>query len=257
MVRASSKKKLLTVLVAAYAIQTTLVFTDDPTGELSQSALRGREIWHDDACQVCHQIYGQGGPLGPDLTNAASRVDDTRLRSLLTVGSGQMPALGYSDEQIADVRAYLEALDRPDLGRGQLRLGSTLGSTGPWGPFAGVVKRALEDGPGDARAGFGSIEARPCVACHYPLRESPVGAPDLSTVAGRLSTEELKRVLREGRIERGMPPPAPAFSPEDLDGVVAFLTWFGENRDRLEERASEASAGRSVDWARLPWWEFR
>ena len=256
MVRASSKKKMMTVLVAAFAVQSALVYTDEPTGPLSEAALRGRAIWHENACQVCHQLYGQGGFLGPDLTNAASRVDDTRLRSLLTMGSGQMPAFGFSEDQIADVRAYLEALDRPDLGRGQLRLGSVSESSGPWGPFAGVVRDELEGAGSGERAGFAAIEARPCMACHLPLRESPVGAPDLSTVAERLSLDELQTVLRNGRMERGMPPPAPAFSDQEIDAVVAFLQWYGVRRATLVERTDDASQDRTVDWSALPWWEF-
>ena len=94
MVTPTAKKIMMAFLVAAFAVQTALVYSDEPTGPIDEEAIRGRELWHDNGCQVCHQFYGQGGFLGPDLTNAYSSVDTVRLRSLLTIGSGQMPAIG-------------------------------------------------------------------------------------------------------------------------------------------------------------------
>ncbi len=258
MVRASAKKAALACLVAAFGVQTTLVYTDTRQDPLSEEALRGRSLWHDNACQVCHQVYGQGGFLGPDLTNAASRIEGSRLESLLTVGSGQMPVFDFTPEQITDMAAYLEALDRPDLGQGQLRLGSAPEGSGPWGLFDGVVENALGTASAEAAAGYAAIEARPCTSCHFPLSGSPVGAPDLSTVVGRLSLEELEQVLTAGRPEVGMPPPIPAFSSLERDAVVEFLRWMGETREELQADLTRASSGSGpLDWGRVPWWEFR
>lgn len=258
MVRASVKKAAMACLVAAFGVQTTLVYTDSRQDPLSEAALRGRSLWHENSCQVCHQVYGQGGFLGPDLTNAASRVEGSRIESLLTVGSGQMPAFHFTADQIADVAAYLEALDRPDLGQGQLRLGFAPEGSGPWGLFDRVVEDALSTAAADAVAGYAAFEARPCTSCHLPLSDSPVGAPDLSTVTGRLTLEELERVLTVGRPEVGMPPPMPAFDSSEREAVVEFLRWLGESREELESSLARASSGAGpVEWGRVPWWEFR
>ena len=257
MIRASAKKAALACLVAAFGVQTTLVYTDERQDPLSEAALRGRTLWHENACQVCHQLYGQGGFLGPDLTNAASRMDASRLASLLTVGSGQMPPLHFTDEQIADLSAYLEALDRPDLGRGQLRLGAASEGSGPGGTFDAVVRDALGTAPPEVAAGYAAFEARPCTSCHFPLSDSPVGAPDLSTVTGRLTLGELAQVLTEGRPEVGMPPPIPAFDASEREAVIEFLRWLERSREDLEASLAEASSGaRPIEWGRIPWWEF-
>ena len=258
MIRASAKKAALACLVVAFGVQTTLVYTDERQDPLSEDALRGRTLWHQNACQVCHQLYGQGGFLGPDLTNAASRVDASRLESLLTVGSGQMPAYRFTDEQIADLAAYLEALDRPDLGQGQLRLGGAREGSGPWGVFDAVVEDALGTASPRVVAGYEAFGARPCTSCHLPLTDSPVGAPDLSVVTGRLTFGELEQVLRDGRPEVGMPPPIPAFEASEREAVVEFLRWLAESRDGLEASLAQASSGtRPIEWGRIPWWEFR
>lgn len=256
MVSPSSKKTLVAILVVCFSVQTALVYSDHREEPLSPSALRGRKIFHEQACQVCHQLWGQGGFLGPDLTNAASRVDSVRLRSLLTVGSGQMPALGLSDARIADVAAFLREIDRPDLGRGQLRLGSADEGAGPQALFARVIRDALPAGSPQA-AGFDAWESRSCTQCHVPFETSVVGAPDLSGVTERLSLDELATVLGGGRPERGMPPPAPPFSERERKDVVAWLRWLGANRATLRDRMTALGRTREVDWSGLPWWEFR
>ena len=251
----TSKKILLAVLVASYVIQSGLVYSDDVDIRLSEDAVQGRKLFHDGSCQVCHQLWGQGGFLGPDLTNAASRVDETRLASLLTVGSGQMPSYRYDAREIAFLRAFLEEIDRPDVGRGQLRLGDPASGTSPQAAFeAAVVAGNL---PADARAGFETFRSGICSACHFPFQRSIVGAPDLSTAVDRVDDAGLLTVLSEGRPLLGMPPPAPVLSDGQKDEMIAYLHWLRENRSGLVGEVERRQRERGVDWSRLPWWEFR
>ncbi len=250
----SSKKVMLSALVACFAIQSGLVYSDDVDIELSADAVEGRKLYHDGACQVCHQLWGQGGFLGPDLTNASSRVDETRLASLLTVGSGQMPAFGYDDEQIRYMSAFLTEIDRPDIGRGQLRLGDPGMSVTPQGAFDAVV---LETATGGVRDGFETFASGVCSACHFPFQTSVVGAPDLSTAVERLDEAALHDVLTRGRPERGMPPPAPALSSAERDRLIEYFGWLNANRAELVSDWDSRQADRRVDWSRLDWWEFR
>ncbi|MCH2654664.1 MAG: cytochrome c, partial [Gemmatimonadetes bacterium] len=112
MLNPSSKKRLLAVLVLCFLAQSIFVYRDDVDLELSMEAIEGRQIYHESACQVCHQLWGQGGFLGPDLTNAASRVDEARLVSLLTVWSGQMPAFNFNSRQIDQMKTFMNEIDR-------------------------------------------------------------------------------------------------------------------------------------------------
>lgn len=255
MFAASSKKILLSVLVVSFAIQTGLVYSDEVDLRLSQDAVEGRKLFHDGSCQVCHQLWGQGGFLGPDLTNAASRVDETRLASLLTVGSGQMPAFRYSDEQVRQMAAFLDEIDRPDIGRGQLRLGDPAAGTTPQAAFEAAVEAA---GPPDSAArGFETFRSGACSACHFPFQTSIVGAPDLSTVAGRLGEADLLEVLTDGRPDVGMPPPMPPLSDAQKHDLIAYFSWLAEEREPLAGDVASRQADRDVDWSRLPWWEYR
>ena len=255
MLEPSSKKVLLTVLVASFTAQSGLVYSDDVDIVLSQSAVQGRKLFHDGGCQVCHQLWGQGGFLGPDLTNAASRVDDARLASLLRVGSGQMPAYEYTAEQIGNVRAFLEGIDRPDIGRGQLRLGDPTAGTSPQAAFEAAVAAAVPSP--SAAAGFETFRSGVCSACHFPFQTSIVGAPDLSTAVERLDEATLRLVLTDGRPLKGMPPPEPALSEERKTDLLAYLVWLNQDRSALMADANRRRSARRIDWSRLPWWEFR
>jgi len=249
------KKRLLAVLVLAFIVQSSLVYSDERHEPLSESALAGRALWHRHACQTCHQLYGQGGFLGPDLTNAASRVDSTRLASLLKVGSGQMPPLRLTDEEVASVSAFLSAMDRPEIGRGQLRLGSSQDG-GLQASFERSVSESLTDAPDGVAAGFALVANRVCAACHFPFQTSPVGAPDLSTVVERLSADSLAQVLTACRPTRGMPPPIPPLTADERSDMTAYLTFLSRQRTALRERTDGLTGDRRLEWRRLPWWEF-
>ena len=271
------KKLLLAVLVLSFGVQTGLVYSDERSEPLSEAAREGRALWQAYACQTCHQFYGQGGFLGPDLTNAASRVDSTRLVSLLTVGSGQMPPLAFSDEETAAMAAFLREMDRPEIGRGELRMGTPGEGAGAQAAFERAIEAAIEaaagrgeaGGTGPARAtdqdpaevaaGFAAYRIRPCSACHFPFRDSPVGAPDLSLVAGSAGSpapDSLDQVLAEGRPLMGMPPPVPPLDAADRAALTAFLRFLAENRAQLEAATEALAADRRLDWGALPWWEF-
>ncbi len=258
------KKLLLAALVLSFGVQTGLVYSDERSEPLSEAAREGRELWQRHACQTCHQFYGQGGFLGPDLTNAASRVDSTRLVSLLTVGSGQMPPLGFSDEETAAMAAFLREMDRPEIGRGELRMGTPGEGAGAQAAFERVIEAAVAAGEGgvaaenlaEVGAGFAAYRIRPCAACHFPFRDSPVGAPDLSLVAASLAPDSLDQVLAEGRPLMGMPPPVPPLDATDRAALTAFLAFLHANREQLEVATEALAADRSLDWGALPWWEF-
>ncbi|HEX9729589.1 MAG TPA: cytochrome c [Gemmatimonadales bacterium] len=252
MVTPTAKKILLSVLLTGFVVQTALVYSDERHEPLSNAAVRGREIWHRDACQVCHQLYGNGGFLGPDLTNAFGRVDPVRLRSLLTVGSGQMPAFRLTDDEVNDVREFLRSMDRPDLGRGELRLGTERGT--PWARFAGAVSALQPEAT--VRRGWTAFATRACTGCHQPLAPSPTAAPDLSLATQHLDRHALLTVLTGGRVERGMPSPVPAFEPGELNDVIAFIGWMAVARDAIAQRMA-MQTGTSMNWRALPWWEYR
>lgn len=246
---------LMTLLVASFAIQGWLVYSDPaPTESLGTAALRGRRVWHANNCQACHQLYGFGGFLGPDLTNAVERLGQERLATVLTVGAGRMPAFGLSPAEIEDVEAFLRAMN--ESGRGQAR--RPLGADEVADPVD-VRRRAVEarlavTGEAAAAAGHAVVTQRACRACHAFPGSGPRVAPSLVGAASRLSPDELARVLSEGRPTRGMPPPG--LSAAEREDVAAFLSWLDRESEAVARAQEALTPEPRLALGELPWWEF-
>ncbi len=244
-----SKAWLMGVLVLCFIGQTTLVYTDTRSPvQLEGEALRGARLFQQHNCQSCHQIYGFGGFLGPDLTNIASRFGETRLRAhlqtALATGPGQMPVFDVPPADVDALTAWLVALDKS--GTGQARTDAEEAT------FGAAVGGRLATADDAVRRGWQVFSSRPCSACHAPFQTSSVGAPDLTNVTARLEAPALNTVLSSGRPPR-MPPPTPPFSDDERRDVISFLRWVQVNRGDLQ---ADLRAARTVDWTAIPWWEY-
>ncbi len=62
-------------------------------------------------CVACHQTYGLGGYLGPDLTNVMERRPAVYVRAVLRDGIREMPAFQLSEQEIEQLIAFLRYLD--------------------------------------------------------------------------------------------------------------------------------------------------
>lgn len=73
----------------------------------------GRLVWQKYNCQSCHQFYGLGGYLGPDLTNfmSAPGRGEPFLKAMVKSGIKQMPAFDLTDDEIHKLAEFLKATD--------------------------------------------------------------------------------------------------------------------------------------------------
>jgi nitric oxide reductase subunit C len=252
--KAQSKKVMMLGLVACFVVQTWLVYSDAPSRvQHDELALEGATLWHEQACQSCHQLHGFGGFLGPDLTNVASDLGasfDDRLVGALDTGPGQMPAYELDAGQVRALAAFLRDLDRGGVGVAHLPA-SVRGAT--W--FEREAQSAFDENtPASVQRGFEVLRTRPCQGCHRPFADVPGGPPDLSMAAARLSPDELHAVLREGR-GQAMPKPLPELADDERADLVAFLTWLSERRTELD-MSEPSGRDMAVALAALPWWEY-
>lgn len=103
-------------LFAGYSV---LIYTTGTEQKLSYSEAEqnrinlGKQLYQQYNCQSCHQIYGLGGYLGPELTTAYS--DKSRgenyLRAMLKSGGARMPDFHLSSKEIDAFIAYLKYVD--------------------------------------------------------------------------------------------------------------------------------------------------
>ncbi|MGI9220131.1 MAG: c-type cytochrome, partial [Woeseiaceae bacterium] len=72
----------------------------------------GADVFQDYNCIACHQFYGLGGYMGPDLTNVISNRGEAVARAFIAAGTATMPNLGLAPEEVEAVVAYLKFVDK-------------------------------------------------------------------------------------------------------------------------------------------------
>lgn len=249
-----SKIWMMVILAGTFIVQSYLVYSDpSDSPPLSEIALLGRNVWHENNCQSCHQFYGFGGFIGPDLTNAYVRVTSERLTRLLTVGSGKMPAFKLSKEEINGFRAYLNHMN--ETGQGQAKwAGNSNSRDSPGALITTSLRNAIKESEDpELSKGFNIFVMRGCRDCHLPLGQMIGTTPSLFTVTSRIHQEEIKEVMEQGRSPAM---PKPALSDEELDAMYKFIAWIGENQYRILKGAMVESENASGFWSDVPWWEF-
>ena len=76
---------------------------------MSEAAMEGGKIWQSKNCQACHQLYGLGGYMGPDLTNIISNPakGPDYVKAFLVLGTKTMPRFTFTEEEKDQIVAYL------------------------------------------------------------------------------------------------------------------------------------------------------
>lgn len=250
----AQRKRLIACLVAAFVFQTWLVYADRigyRTPPLSVEAARGQEVWHDNNCQSCHQLYGFGGFLGPDLTNAAGTLTEARLQLILTEGAGLMPAFHLDEQDRAAVLQFLIEMDKTGVSQPRLQAPVPTDEL-----LDHLVTKVTERGDPltDAeQTGLRVMRREKCVACHLPNLSSPVRAPDLTKAIEKHGSDKVLAILAEG--VPGTTMPKFAFPPSEREGVVALLRWLSAHADAAE-RVFEVTRPGAGAARSIPWFEF-
>ncbi len=116
-----AKVIFIIILFCSYCFFSVWVFssgTEKKSPVLTLQMAEGKKIWQEKNCISCHQLYGLGGYLGPDLTNIMS--DEKRGKSyaeaFLRSGGPTMPNFKLTDAEVnavLDYLAYVDASTKP------------------------------------------------------------------------------------------------------------------------------------------------
>ena len=107
------KVLIFKILILLFTIHTFIVYnsgTNINSIMMSSGALKGKALWQKNNCTACHQIYGLGGYLGPDLTNVYSRYGDG-VKSFLNAGIESMPVYSFSDSEQKNLLEFFKSLN--------------------------------------------------------------------------------------------------------------------------------------------------
>lgn len=240
--------------VACFFLQTGFVYFDypreSPGPPLSQPARQGRTLWRANNCQACHQIYGFGGFLGPDLTNIVARRPHEDWSDILTEGRKQMPAFDFDEQQREAVIAFLSEVNQTGTGypryaqlRDDFKVDTMIRD------YAQATGRAVD--PAVLR-GEDQIRENRCSICHRAFAVGNKGAPDISLAFSVRSPDYIREILTTSQ---GSMPAFDFLTPEQIDDMLACMKWMNENRRELG-RFAVPPVQANFDWTSVPWFEY-
>lgn len=121
---------LVTFLVFIGLTVYSLSGEQDQTNEenITDSVVRGKEIWETNNCMGCHTLLGEGAYYAPELTKVIDRLDirydgngKEVIKSILMSPSPWQPngrkmvAYGMTEQEASDVVAFFEWIGKIDL----------------------------------------------------------------------------------------------------------------------------------------------
>jgi nitric oxide reductase subunit C len=108
-------RTVFTVLVCLFLLFTIRIYL---IGEFANNKhaniATGKQVWQGSNCHTCHQLYGLGGYLGPDLTNIMSKKGYTPayVKTIIKNGRFQMPSFNLTNQELDAIVAFLSEADK-------------------------------------------------------------------------------------------------------------------------------------------------
>ena len=114
-----TKHLLFWILVIFNILYSSLVYTigtEEDKGEafLNDKAKLGKIVYQKYNCSACHQLYGLGGYMGPDLTNVMSK-GEGYVKVFLQYGTQRMPNFHLNETEVNDLVAFLTYTDKTGI----------------------------------------------------------------------------------------------------------------------------------------------
>ena len=114
-----AKVVLFISLFFSYVIYSLVVYTKGTENNIPFSVTEkgkinsGKALFQKHNCISCHQLYGLGGYLGPELTTAYTDKyrGEAYMRAFLKNGGPRMPKFNFTEEEIDAVISYLKYID--------------------------------------------------------------------------------------------------------------------------------------------------
>ena len=111
----SENQKILvvTLLTTVFLLYSFYLYSSLPVKyyPTNKETGNGKLVWQKYNCNACHQVYGLGGFLGPDLTNTYSIKGISYIKALLANGTARMPNFHLTDGEINALTAWFKSID--------------------------------------------------------------------------------------------------------------------------------------------------
>jgi nitric oxide reductase subunit C len=111
-----SKKRLLILvfLIVFFSLYNFTIYTSKSNYgpiQFSKLAVKGEAVWLHNNCNSCHQLYGLGGYLGPDLTNEYTLRGPEFIKAMAVSGVKVMPKFNFNESEKSALVQFLKEVD--------------------------------------------------------------------------------------------------------------------------------------------------
>lgn len=236
--------------------------------KLTPQVIAGKNVWHKYNCTNCHTLLGEGAYYAPDLTKIALQRGPEYLKAFLRDPSQfydeqkvrrVMPKQGLSEQEIADVIAFLDWIGHIDTQgwppRRILVSGAAIPGTNAERPAAGSgPAQVVAASSAPVAQGQALFNATPpaCFACHSVAPGVNLAGPSLADLATRAAktiadpgyrgqAKDVAGYIRESIVSpSAFVVPGPTYSsngrsfmpdsfgkdltPQQIDQLVAYLS---------------------------------
>jgi nitric oxide reductase subunit C len=113
MARDKQKIIIASLLTVSFLFYSFYIYSSLPAKNnvINEETSNGKLVWQKYNCNACHQVYGLGGYLGPDLTNTYSLRGPAYIKAFLISGTAVMPDFHLQEKEINEILAYLKNID--------------------------------------------------------------------------------------------------------------------------------------------------
>ena len=107
------KMAVIIFLLTGFTMYSAILYLSLPVKNktVAPAIREGKTVWQQYNCIACHQVYGLGGYLGPDLTNVFSQKGPDYIKAFLKNGTAVMPNFQLNEQEINTLLAYLQNID--------------------------------------------------------------------------------------------------------------------------------------------------
>jgi len=203
----------------------TLNRIPDQTNEknLTDSVIRGKNIWESNNCMGCHALFGEGAYYAPELTKVYTRRSEEFLKMFLNdpaamyPGKRKMVKYNFSDGEVNDILSFLKWCGEVDLNgfpaEPYLKIHTAAGAPAVVSSGSGVAKPDI----------FGKL----CLTCHTlggeGSRIDP--APKLDGIGSLRDKDFLERWLKNPEaVKKGALMPKFPLSDSTISELADFLS---------------------------------
>jgi len=108
---------VMAALIIIFAVYNTFVYTQgtsNTTPKMTALAIEGEKLYQTNNCTACHQLFGLGGYLGPDLTNiiSAKNKGSFYVKAFLNSGIKSMPKFNFTEKEQDALVQFLTEVDQ-------------------------------------------------------------------------------------------------------------------------------------------------